>query len=401
MMLDAYLYDGIRTPFGRRGGALALVRPDDLLAHTMQMVAERTGLDPAGLDDVIVGCANQAGEDSRCIARHASLLAGFGEEVPGTVVQRNCGSGLGAIISAGHAIAAGEAGLVMSGGVESMTRAPFVVAKGGQAFDPRFTVFDSAVGARFPNPRITARHGDDTMPRTADNLAEDYAISREAADAYALRSQQRYARANADGFFDGEITPVVIPGDRKRPESTVSEDEPPRPETDSDMLSRLPALNPGGVTTAGNAAGINDGAVAVLLGSRDAAVKLQREPMARLLASAVAGVPPRVMGIGPVPAARKALERAGLSLDDMDVVEINEAFAAQVLACLDALGLEADDDRVNPNGGAIAVGHPLGASGPRLALTSVRELARRNGRYALVSLCVGVGQGIALVLERI
>lgn len=400
-MLDAYIYDGIRTPFGRRGGALALVRPDDLLANVLRVVAERTPLDPARLDDVMVGCANQAGEDSRCVARHASLLAGFPVEVPGTVLQRNCGSGLGAIISAGHAITAGEAKLVMSGGVESMTRAPFVVAKGERPFDSRFTVFDSAVGARFPNPRVETDHGADTMPQTADNLAVEYAISREATDAYALRSQQRYAKAHADGFFDGEIAPLVIPGGRRRPESTVAEDEPPRPETDAGTLSKLSALNPGGVTTAGNAAGINDGAVALLLGSRDTAEELQREPVARLVASAVAGVPPRLMGIGPVPAARRALERAGLGLNDMDVIEINEAFAAQVLACLAGFGLDADDNRVNPNGGAIAVGHPLGASGPRLVLTGIRELARRDGRYALVSLCVGVGQGIALVLERL
>ncbi|MDZ7749207.1 MAG: acetyl-CoA C-acyltransferase [Halofilum sp. (in: g-proteobacteria)] len=309
-MLDAYVYDGIRTPFGRRGGALAPVRPDDLLAHVLRTVAERTGLDPARLDDVVVGCADQAGEDSRCVARHASLLAGCPETVPGTVVQRNCGSGLGAIIAGAHALTAGEAELVMSGGVESMTRAPFVVAKGEQAFDPRFSVYDSAVGARFPNPRIAEQYGDDTMPQTADNLAVEYGIERAAADAFALRSQQRWARASGDDFFDGELVPVTIPGSRRRPETLVTEDEPPQPDTAADRLAQLPALNAGGVTTAGNAAGINDGAVAMLLGTRAAADGLQREPLARLVASAVAGVAPRVMGIGPVAAGAQGAGRA-------------------------------------------------------------------------------------------
>lgn len=399
-MLDAYIYDGLRTPFGRRGGALAGVRPDDLLAHALRALANRTGLDPAALDDVMVGCANQAGEDSRCIARHAALLAGFPPEVPGTVLQRNCGSGLGALISAGYAITCGEAELILAGGVESMTRAPFVVAKAEQAFDPRFTAYDSAVGSRFPNPRIAEQYGDETMPQTADNLAEEYAIDREQADAYALRSQQRYEAARSEGFFEEELESVVIPATRRQPQITIAEDEPPRSETAADKLARLAALNPGGVTTAGNAAGINDGAAVLLVGSRGSADTLARQPVARLVASAVAGVPPRVMGIGPVPAVRKALERAGLTLDDMDVIEINEAFAAQTLACMSALGLDSSDDRVNANGGAIAVGHPLGASGARLALTGIRELKRRQGRYALVSLCIGVGQGIALVVER-
>lgn len=400
-MLDAYIYDGLRTPFGKRGGALAEIRPDDLLAQTLRALSQRCDLDPALVEDVLIGCANQAGEDSRCVARHAALLAGFPVEVPGTAIQRNCGSGLGALIAGAHAITAGEADVLIAGGVESMSRAPFVVGKPEEAFSNRFNVYDSAVGARFPNPRIGQEYGNDSMPRTADNLAEEYGVSREAADEFAVRSQHRHAAAQESGFFADELHAVVIPAKRKQPEVSVERDEPPRPDTTRDKLARLPALNEGGVTTAGNAAGINDGAVALLVGTHAAGGVLRREPVARILSSAVAGVPPRVMGIGPVPASKRALDRAGLSMDDVDVIEINEAFAAQVLACLKALGVPADDDRVNPNGGAIAVGHPLGASGGRLALTAVRELHRRGGRYGLVTLCVGVGQGVAMVVEAL
>lgn len=400
-MLDSYIYLGLRTPFGRRGGALASLRPDDLLAGAIAALVQRCARAAERVDDVMVGCANQAGEDSRCVARHAALLAGLSERVPGTVLQRNCGSGLGAVVSASHAITAGEAEVIIAGGVESMSRAPFVVGKAEQAFSPRFEVHDSAVGSRFPNPRISAQYGNDSMPATADNLAVEYGLSRAQADAFALRSQQRYAAARAAGFFDAEILPVILPATRKRAERTVGEDEPPRPDTDLDKLGRLKALNAGGVSTAGNAAGINDGAVALLMGSRGAGEALGLAPLGRVLSSAVAGVAPRVMGIGPVPAAHKALERAGLGLEQMDVIEINEAFAAQVLACAAALGLAFDDARLNPNGGAIAVGHPLGASGGRLVLTALRELKRRGGRYALVALCVGVGQGIAAVLEAL
>lgn len=400
-MLDAYVYDGLRTPFGRRAGALARMRPDDLLAAVLREVVERSGVAPESVDDVIIGCANQAGEDSRCIARHAALLAGLPERVPGTAVQRNCGSGLGAVVTAAQAITCREAEAVLSGGVESMSRAPFVVGRAEEAFNRSLEVHDSAVGTRFPNPRITAAFGADSMPQTADNLAEEYGITREQADAYALRSQHAYGRARDAGYFDDEIMPVTLPGGRRRAEETVRLDEPPRPGVDAESLAALRALNPRGVTTAGNAAGINDGAVGLLLGSRALGEHIGEAPQARLIASAVAGVPPRTMGFGPVPAMRRALERAGLPLEAMDVIEINEAFAAQVLACLQALGLADDDPRVNPNGGAIAVGHPLGASGARLLLTAVRQLQRTGGRYAVVSLCIGVGQGIALVLEAL
>jgi acetyl-CoA C-acetyltransferase len=400
-MLDAYIYDGLRTPFGRHAGGLAKLRPDDLLAETIRAVTARSPFKPATITDVIVGCANQGGEDSRCVARHAALVAGLPVEVPGTVLQRNCGSGLGAIVAAAHAITCGEADVVVSGGVESMSRAPFVVAKAEAPFSRDFAVFDTTVGSRFPNPRIAKQYGDDTMPRTADNLAVEYQISREDCDRYAYRSQSRYAAAKKDGFFEGEIHPVTIPGGKKGPDVVVAEDEFPRPDTRIEKLAALRPLHEGGVTTAGNASGVNDGAVAVIIASRKAGEAVDTKPIARVVASAVAGVAPRIMGIGPVPAAKKALERAGLKLSDMDVIEINEAFAAQVLACLKGLGLPIDDGRVNPNGGAIAVGHPLGASGPRLALTAIRHLQRTGGRYALVSLCVGVGQGIATVFERV
>jgi acetyl-CoA C-acetyltransferase len=399
-MLDAYIYLGLRTPFGRHGGALARVRPDDLLACVVKEVVARSGFGIESIDDVQVGCASQAGEDSRNVARHALLLAGLPVETPGSVHNRLCGSGLNALIGAAHAITCGEADICVAGGVESMSRAPFVVGKAEQAFSKDFKVFDSSLGARFPNPKIESLYGADTMPQTSDNLARDYQISREDCDVFALGSQQKYAAAAKDGFFQSEIRPVSIPQGRGKPDLTVSEDEHPRPETTMDNLVRLKPLYAEGVTTAGNSSGINDGAVALVIASRDAGDKAGVQPIARIVASGVAGVAPRIMGFGPVPASHKALERAGLQLKDMDVIEINEAFAAQVLACLKGLGLPADDARVNPNGGAIAVGHPLGASGARLALTAVRQLHRTGGRYALVTMCIGVGQGIAVVLER-
>jgi 3-oxoadipyl-CoA thiolase len=399
-MLDAYIYLGLRTPFGRHGGALARVRPDDLLACVLKEVAARSGFGVDSIDDVQIGCASQAGEDSRNVARHALLLAGLPVETPGAVHNRLCGSGLNAIVGAAHAITCGEADVCVAGGVESMSRAPFVVGKAEQAFSKDFRVFDSSLGARFPNPKIESLYGADTMPQTSDNLARDYQLSREECDVFALSSQQKYAKAAKDGFFQSEIHPVTIPQGRGRPDLTVNEDEHPRPETTMDNLVRLKPLYPEGVTTAGNSSGINDGAVALVVASRDAGDKAGVQPIARIVASGVAGVAPRIMGFGPVPASGKALERAGLSLNDMDVIEINEAFAAQVLACLKGFGLPADDARVNPNGGAIAVGHPLGASGARLALTAVRQLHRTGGRYALVTMCIGVGQGIAAVLER-
>jgi acetyl-CoA C-acetyltransferase len=400
-MLEAYIYDGLRTPFGRHAGALSRVRPDDLLACVVKEVVARSGFAPEMIDDVAVGCASQAGEDSRNVARHALLLAGLPVETPGAVHNRLCGSGLNALASAAHAITCGEADVCVAGGVESMTRAPFVVGKAEQPFAKDFKVFDSSLGARFPNPKIESLFGGDSMPQTADNLARDYQLKREDCDRFALGSQQKYATANKEGFFKSEIKPVSIPQGRGKPDALVSDDEHPRPETTIETLQKLKALFPDGVTTAGNASGINDGAAALVVASRDAGDKAGVKPLARVIATAVAGVPPRTMGFGPVPAAKKALERAGLDLKDMDVIEINEAFAAQVLACLKGLGVAFDDSRINPNGGAIAVGHPLGASGARLALTATRQLQRAGGRYALVSMCIGVGQGIAVILERV
>jgi len=399
-MLNAFLYDGVRSAFGKKGGALATMRPDDLLGTLLHALVERNDLDPAHIDDVIVGCANQAGEDSRCVARHAALAAGLPVSIPGTVVQRNCGSGLGAVISAAHAITAGEAQLVLSGGVESMSRAPFVIGKAPQAFSSQFTAFDSAVGARFPNPKVEQMYGNDSMPATADNLAREYNISREQTDLFALRSQENYAAALAEGAFAREILPVEVLSGRKQASVMVDSDEAPRATT-LDALAGLRTLNSNGVTTAGNASGMNDGAVGLMVGGEKFGASAGLSPLARLVASGVAGVEPRLMGIGPVPASQLALKRAGLTLDDMDAIEINEAFSAQVLACLAGLGLAFDDPRVNSRGGAIAVGHPLGASGPRLLLRAVHELKRRGGRYALVSMCIGMGQGIAIVVERL
>ena len=398
-MLDAYIYSGLRTPFGRNAGVLAKVRPDDMLGGIIRAVVEKSSFAEDAIDDVIVGCGNQAGEDSRCVARHALLRAGLPIETPGTVIQRNCGSGMGAIIAAAHAITCGEGEVMIAGGVESMTRAPFVVGKSEQAFTKQMTVFDSALGARFPNPEIEDAFGADTMPQTADNLAADYHLSREDCDQFAYQSQQKYAAAKADGFFDGEIHAVTVPGGRKKPDTVVAEDEFPRPDTPLEKLAALRTLNPSGVTTAANASGLNDGAVAMMVASQSAGESAGETPLARILSSGVAGVAPRIMGYGPVPAAEIALRRAGLAMDDMDVIEINEAFAAQVLACLKGMDIAFDDSRVNPNGGAITVGHPLGASGPRIALTAARQLHRSGGRYALVSMCIGLGQGIAMVME--
>lgn len=399
-MLDAYIYDGLRTPFGRNAGALAPVRPDDMLAGVIRELVGRSSFDAADIDDVNVGCGNQAGEDSRCVARHAALLAGLPIEVPGSVVQRNCGSGMNAIMSAAHAITCGEGDLFVAGGVESMSRAPFVVGKAESPYSKNFSVFESSLGARFPNPKLDAEYGDDVMPETADNLARDFQLSREDCDKFAAGSQSKYAAAKADGFYDSEIIAVSVPGGRRKPDIEVSEDEHPRPNTDTETLGGMRPLFADGVTTAGNASGINDGAAAVIVASQAHGEKAGAAPMARILSTGVAGVAPRVMGFGPVPAAEKALERAGLTLSDMDVVEINEAFAAQVLACMKGLDVDADDSRINPNGGAIAIGHPLGASGTRIALTAIRQLHRTGGRYALISMCIGIGQGIAMVLER-
>ena len=399
-MLDAYIYSGKRTPFGRHAGKLSSVRPDDMLGGVIRATVADSGFSADQFDDVIVGCGNQAGEDSRCVARHAGLIAGLPIEVPGQVIQRNCASGLSAIISAAHAATVGEGDLFIAGGVESMTRAPTVVGKSESAYSAKIDSYDSAIGDRFPNKALKKAYGWESMPETSDNVAKDFQISREDADIFALGSQMKYQEGKKAGYFDGEITPVIIPAGRRTPEIIISEDEHPRANTNIESLTKLRPLFEGGVTTAGNASGINDGAVATIVGNLAVGEKAGVKPMARILASASTGVSPRIMGIGPVTASQKALERAGLTLADMDVIEINEAFAAQVLGCLKGLSLEADDSRINMHGGAITMGHPPGASGPRIALTAARHLERVGGRYALATLCVGIGQGTAIVIER-
>jgi acetyl-CoA C-acetyltransferase len=400
-MLNAYIYEGLRTPFGRHAGVLAKIRPDDLLAEVIKSVMKKSAFKPEQIEDVVVGCANQGGEDSRCVARHAALVADLPIEVPGTVLQRNCASGLGALVHAAHSITAGEGDVFLVGGVESMSRSPLVMSRSESAFGRDIKLYDSTIGPRFSNPKLVKRFGDDQMPQTADTLAREYAIKRDEADQFALRSQQRYAIAKGEGFFTGEIAPVELPPTRKGPVPPVTDDEHPRPTTDMAALAKMRSLYEGGVTTAGNASGVNDGAVALIVGTKEAGEKAGVKPLARVIASAAAGVPPQIMGIGPVAASKKALARAGLTIKDMDVIEINEAFATQVLACLKGLDVAFDDNRVNPNGGAIAVGHPLGASGARLALTAARQLQRTGGRYALVSLCIGGGQGMAAIIERV
>jgi acetyl-CoA C-acetyltransferase len=400
-MLNAYIYEGLRTPFGRHAGVLAKVRPDDLLAEVIKSVMKKSAFKPEQIEDVVVGCANQSGEDSRCVARHAALVADLPIEVPGTVLQRNCASGLGALVHAAHSITAGEGDVFLVGGVENMSRSPLVMSRSESAFGRDVKLYDSTIGPRFSNPKLVKRFGDDQMPQTADTLAREFGIKRDDADQFALRSQQRYAVAKGEGFFNGEIAPVELPATRKGPVPPVTDDEHPRPTTDLAALNKMKTLYEGGVTTAGNASGVNDGAVALIVGSKEAGEKAGVKPLARIIASAAAGVPPQIMGIGPVAASKKALARAGLTMKDMDVIEINEAFAAQVLACLKGLDVPFDDNRVNPNGGAIAVGHPLGASGARLALTAARQLQRTGGRYALVSLCIGGGQGMAAIIERV
>ncbi|MCP3163356.1 3-oxoadipyl-CoA thiolase [Myxococcus qinghaiensis] len=398
--MSAYIYDGLRTPFGRHAGALAPIRPDDLLSGVIRTLLTRGPFEPGAVEDVVIGCANQAGEDSRNVARHAALLSGLPIETGGVTVNRLCGSGLAAVLDAARSVMTGQGELFVAGGVESMSRAPFAMGKAESPYSREAQVFDTTLGARFPNARLVARFGGDTMPETADNIARDLGIGREPTDRFALASQQKYATAQGRGFFSGELVPVELPG-RRGTVTTVATDEHPRADTTLDKLSTLKPLAPEGVVTAGNASGINDGAAALLIGSLNAGEDAGCKPLARIVSAAIAGVPPRTMGLGPVPAARKALERARLTLADLDVIEINEAFAVQVLGCLKLLELSEDDSRVNPNGGAIAVGHPLGASGARLALTAARQLQVSGGRYALVSMCIGVGQGIAAVLERV
>ncbi|HEY3919786.1 MAG TPA: 3-oxoadipyl-CoA thiolase [Stellaceae bacterium] len=399
-MLDAYIYDGLRTPIGRHAGGLAPVRPDDLLASVIKEVVGRNPFKPSDFEDVVVGNTNQAGEDARNVARQAMLLAGLPIETAALTVNRLCGSGLAAVLDTARAASSGQGELFIAGGVESMSRAPFVMAKSETPYQRDFRMFDSTIGARFPNPKIEKGFGRDTMAETADNVAREHQISREDSDKFALASQQKYAKAKAAGFYNDELLPVAVPSRKKGETVTVSADEHPRADTTLEKLAALRVLNDGGVTTAGNASGINDGAAALIIGTRKAGEKAGEKPLARIVSAAVAGVAPRVMGLGPVPASAKALERAGLTLKDMDVIELNEAFASQVLGCLKMMGVDFADDRVNPNGGAIAIGHPLGASGARLALTATRQLHKIGGRYALVTMCIGVGQGIAAVLER-
>jgi 3-oxoadipyl-CoA thiolase len=398
---EAWIVEAVRTPIGRYGGALAGVRPDDLAALVLRAVVDRAGLDPAHVEDVILGCANQAGEDNRDVARMAVLLAGFPVEVGGLTVNRLCGSGLQAINSAAHAIAVGDGDVFIGGGVESMTRAPYVMAKAEGPWDrgPR-ELQDTTLGWRFVNPRLAARHYPYSMGETAENVAERWGVGRERQDAFALESQQRAVAAIAAGRFDDQLVPVEVAG-RKGETIVVDHDEHPRADSSLEGLARLkPAFaREGGSVTAGNSSGINDGASAVLLVEAERARALGLRPMARIVSTAIAGVDPAVMGVGPVPATRKALERAGIGVDDLDLIELNEAFASQSLVCIDELGL--DPARVNVNGGAIALGHPLGMSGGRLITMLTHELRRTGGRYGLATMCIGVGQGIATIVERV
>ena len=399
-MPDAVILDALRTPIGRYAGVLSAVRPDDLTARTIRAAVERNGLDPASVDEVYMGCANQAGEDNRNVARMASLIAGLPVEVPGVTVNRLCASGLEAVVQGARQIRLGEADLVLAGGVESMSRAPLVMLKPERGF-PRGggQLVDTTIGWRFPNPRLTELYGSESMGETAENVAERYGVSREDQDAFAFESHRRAVAAAEAGRFDDEIVTVDVPQPRGEP-VTIHADEGPRPDTSPERLAKLkPVFRDGGTVTAGNASQINDGAACVVIASEERARELGREPLARIVSSASAGVEPSHMGIGPIPSTRKALERAGLEPKDIDLVELNEAFASQVLASMRELGL--DHDRLNVNGGAIALGHPLGASGARLIGTLAHELRRRGGRYGLATMCIGVGQGMAAVIEAV
>jgi acetyl-CoA C-acetyltransferase len=400
-MTEAFIVDAIRTPIGRYGGALKDVRADDLGAIPIRELMRRNpDVDWSAIDDVIYGCANQAGEDNRNVARMAALLAGLPQEVPGSTVNRLCGSGLDAVGSAARAIKSGEARLMIAGGVESMTRAPFVMGKAESAFSRSATVFDTTIGWRFPNPLMHKLYGTDAMPETAENVADDYGISRADQDAFALASQAKAARAQQEGTFEQEIVPVLI-AQRKGDPVRFAQDEHPRATTLEALAKLKPVVRPDGTVTAGNASGVNDGACALLLANGEAAAQYGLTPRARIIGMATAGVPPRVMGIGPAPAVQKLLRQTGMTLDQFDVIELNEAFAAQGLAVLRLLGLRDDDPRVNPNGGAIALGHPLGMSGARLVTAATYQLQRTGGRFALCTMCIGVGQGIALAIERV
>ncbi|MGE0875783.1 MAG: 3-oxoadipyl-CoA thiolase [Burkholderiales bacterium] len=401
-MLDAYIYDGLRSPIGRHAGKLASVRPDDLAGEVIAEVVKRNAVKPEEISDVVFGCVTQAGEDCRNVARFAALMAGLPPTVPGVTVNRLCASGLQAVTDAARAITCGEGDLYIAGGVESMTRAPYVIGKPESAYGRDSKMYDTTIGSRFTNPRFRKQFGDHAMPETADNVAKECSITREQADEFALGSQKKYAKAEAEGFYKGEILPVTLPSKKKdAPAPVVSADEHPRRDATMESLARLKPLFEGGVVTAGNASGVNDGAAALIVGSRRWGEKNGKKPIAKILSAASAAVEPRVMGIGPAFAIPLALERAGLALKDMDIIEINEAFASQVLGCLHLMKVDFRDPRVNPNGGAIAIGHPLGCSGARLAITVSRQLQETGGKYAAVSLCIGVGQGLAVILERV
>ena len=399
-MMDAFICDAIRTPIGRYGGQLSGIRTDDLAALPIAaLMARNAGVDWSAVDDVVLGCANQAGEDNRNVARMAALLAGLPDTVPGTTINRLCASGMDAVATAARAIRAGDYDFAIAGGVESMSRAPFVMPKAASAFSRDTAVYDTTIGWRFINPKMHALYGTESMPQTADNVAADYTISRADQDAFAAQSQSRWAAAHAKGIFDAEIAPVTVV-QRKGDPVVFATDEHPRPDTTLASLAKLKGINAADLTvTAGNASGVNDGAVALLLANAGAVARHGLTPMARVIAMAAAGVEPRVMGIGPVPAIQKVLARTGLSIRDMDVIELNEAFASQALATLRALGIPDDAPHVNPNGGAIAMGHPLGMTGARLVMAAAYELRRRGGRYALCTMCVGVGQGTAMIIE--
>ena len=401
-MTDAFICDAVRTPIGRYGGVLATVRTDDLAAIPIAaLLARNPSLDPGAIDEVLLGCANQAGEDNRNVARMAALLAGLPVSVPGATINRLCGSGLDAVTVAARAIKAGEADLIVAGGIESMSRAPFVIPKADSAFSRNAEVFDTTIGWRFVNPALKQKYGVDSMPETGENVAADYKISREDQDKFALRSQQRAGAAYARGFFESELIPVEIPQRKAKP-LVVARDEHPRPETTLEQLAKLPTpFRANGTVTAGNASGVNDGACALVIASEAAARRFGLTPRARIVAGATAGVEPRIMGMGPAPATREVLARAKLDIKQLDVIELNEAFASQGLAVLRELGLPDDAEHINPNGGAIALGHPLGMSGARLALTAVHALETYGKKRAIATMCIGVGQGIAALIERV
>jgi 3-oxoadipyl-CoA thiolase len=401
-MTDAFICDAVRTPIGRYGGVLSSVRADDLAAIPIAaLIARNPSLDPKAIDEVFLGCANQAGEDNRNVARMATLLAGLPVDVPGATMNRLCGSGMDAVGMAARTIKAGDADLIIAGGVESMSRAPFVMPKADSAFSRTAEIYDTTIGWRFINARLKEKYGVDSMPETGENVAADFKVSRADQDQFAWRSQQRTAAAYARGFFESELVPVEIPQRKAKP-LIVSRDEHPRPETTLEQLAKLPTpFRANGTVTAGNASGVNDGACALIIASEQAVKRFGLTPRARIITTATAGVEPRIMGIGPVPASRKALSRAGLEISKMDVIELNEAFASQGLAVMRQLGLPDDAENVNPNGGAIAIGHPLGMTGARLVTTALYQLTANRGRYALCTMCIGVGQGIAMIIERL